>query len=322
MSVPEDLRDRVDSWIADDPDEETRAELSELLKAAGTDETACAELADRFAGSLEFGTAGLRGELAAGPNRMNRAVVIRAAAGLGAYLKDSSLVGSVVIGFDARHKSDVFARDTAAVMRGVGIDAVLLPGPLPTPLLAFAIRHLGCAAGVMVTASHNPPRDNGYKVYLGDGSQIVPPADAEISTRIDDVTSAMDVPRGDGWTVLGEGIVDAYVEAVAALPSAWHPQGAHDGGTRRCTESARASSKRCSHKSGFATPVVVPEQAEPDPDFPTVPVPQPGGARCSRPRRGPRRAAWRRHRDRERPRRRPVCRRRLGPARLADAARR
>jgi phosphomannomutase len=274
MSVPEDLRDRVRRWIADDPDEETRADLSDLLEAAGTDEQAYAELADRFAGPLVFGTAGLRGELAAGPNRMNRAVVIRAAAGLAAYLKDSSLVGPVVIGFDARHKSDTFARDTAAVMCGAGIDAVVLPGPLPTPLLAFAIRHLGCVAGVMVTASHNPPRDNGYKVYLGDGSQIVPPADAEISTRIDAVRSALDVPRGAGWTVLGQEIVDAYVEAVAALPARGTPRALTIAYTPLHGVGAGVV-EAALRKAGFAAPFVVPEQADPDPDFPTVPFPNP-----------------------------------------------
>jgi phosphomannomutase len=274
MSLPQDLRDRVSSWIADDPDEETRAELSALLEAAGTDERARAELADRFAGPLVFGTAGLRGELAGGPNRMNRAVVIRAAAGLAAYLKDSSLTGTVVIGFDARHKSDVFARDTAAVMRGAGIDAALLPGPLPTPMLAFAIRHLGCIAGVMVTASHNPPRDNGYKVYLGDGSQIVPPADAEISTRIDAVRSVLDVPRGDGWTVLGNEIVDAYVEAVAGLPARGTPRGLAIAYTPLHGVGAGVV-EAVLRKAGFAAPCVVPEQEDPDPDFPTVPFPNP-----------------------------------------------
>ena len=131
---------------------------------------------------------------------MNRAVVIRAAAGLAAYLLDTGGT-SVVIGYDARHKSDVFAWDTAAVMAGFGITASVLPRPLPTPVLAFAIRHLGVSAGVMVTASHNPPQDNGYKVYLGDGGQIVPPADADISRHIDAVGALADVPRSDAWHV-------------------------------------------------------------------------------------------------------------------------
>src|SRR4029079_6532870 len=151
------LSERARACAADDPDPVTRAELEALIEKGDTD-----ELADRFDGTLELGTAGLRGELGAGSNRMNRVVVTRAAAGLAAYLKDNGAgrEGSVVIGYDARHNSDVFARDTAEVMTGAGLKAYVLPRPLPTPLLAFAIRDLGCVAGVMVTASHNPHHDN------------------------------------------------------------------------------------------------------------------------------------------------------------------
>src|SRR6476469_8642884 len=200
-----DLLARARAWAADDPDPATRAELDDLV---GRGETA--ELEDRFAGDLEFGTAGLRGALGAGPNRMNRVVVLRAAAGLAAYLvaHGAGASDSVVIGYDARHDSDVFARDTAEVMTGAGLKALVLPRPLPTPLLAFAIRDLGCVAGVMVTASHNPPQDNGYKVYLGDGSQIVPPADAGIAERIAAVGAVADIPRGAGGEVLGDEILD------------------------------------------------------------------------------------------------------------------
>src|ERR687889_2111250 len=201
------LLESARAWAAEDPDEQTRAELEALVAAAERGEET--DLADRFAGTLEFGTAGLRGALGAGPNRMNRVVVTRAAAGLAAYLLDTGhRGGSVVIGFDARHNSDVFARDTAEIMTGAGFKALVMPRTLPTPLLAYAIRELGCAAGVMVTASHNPPEDNGYKVYLGDGSQIVPPADAGIADRIDAVGALAGLPRGGPGTVLGEHIVD------------------------------------------------------------------------------------------------------------------
>src|SRR5262245_12836273 len=209
-----DLLDRARAWAAEDPDPVTRAELEALIEKGDTD-----ELADRFDGTLEFGTAGLRGALGAGSNRMNRVVVTRPAAGLAAYLKDNGAArdASVVIGYDARHNSDVFARDTAEVMTGAGLRALVMPRPLPTPVLAFAIRELGCSAGVMVTASHNPPQDNGYKVYLGDGSQIVPPADAAIAARIDAVGPVADLPRGPGGTVLGEHLVDRYLDTIAEL---------------------------------------------------------------------------------------------------------
>jgi phosphomannomutase len=273
-SIPETLRQHAEAWLADDPDPATRAQLAALVESAESEPGALAELTDRFAGRLEFGTAGLRGELAAGPNRMNRAVVIRAAAGLAAYLRQTGSTGSVVIGYDARHKSDEFATDTAAVMEGAGLHALLLPRPLPTPVLAFAIRHLGCVAGVMVTASHNPPRDNGYKVYLGDGSQIVPPADTDISAAIEAVQSVVQVQRGVGWQVLGEQTVDDYLDAVAALPDRTSPRelttvytplhGVGDESVQRALD-----------RAGFPAPVVVPEQARPDPEFPTVAFPNP-----------------------------------------------
>jgi phosphomannomutase len=272
--IADQLIARARAWAAEDPDPETRAELEQVLESVlesgDTD-----DLADRFDGTLEFGTAGLRGELGAGSNRMNRVVVIRAAAGLAAYLRDQGAPreASVVIGYDARHNSDVFARDTAEVMVGAGLRALLLPRPLPTPLLAFAIRELGCVAGVMVTASHNPPRDNGYKVYLGDGSQIVPPADGEIAARIAAVGAVAEVPRSTGWKVLDEGIVDSYLDTVASLAG----DGPRDlrlvytplhgvGGT---------SVIQVLETAGFAAPYVVERQEQPDPDFPTVAFPNP-----------------------------------------------
>ncbi|MFD9129595.1 phospho-sugar mutase [Kitasatospora sp. NPDC059571] len=278
----DDLLGRARAWLAEDPDPQTREELTALLAAAeGPDaesgeRIAWSRLTERFSGRLQFGTAGLRGELGAGPMRMNRAVVIRAAAGLAAYVRANPGLGDlVVIGYDARHKSYDFARDTAAVVVGAGLRAALLPRPLPTPVLAFAIRHLGAAAGVTVTASHNPPQDNGYKVYLGDGSQIVPPADADIAAEIDAIGSLADVPLAeDGWEVLGDDVLQAYLDrAVTVLD----PGGPRDldvvytplHGVGR--DVLLAAFKQ----AGFPAPTVVAEQAEPDPDFPTVAFPNP-----------------------------------------------
>ncbi|WP_110183150.1 phospho-sugar mutase [Nocardioides solisilvae] len=269
-----DLLDRARAWAAEDPDEATRAELEAVVAEveAGSDP---ADLADRFRGTLEFGTAGLRGALGAGPNRMNRVVVVRAAAGLAAYLRDQGVTGeaSVVIGYDARHNSDVFARDTAEVMTGAGFKALVMPRPLPTPLLAYAIRELGCVAGVMVTASHNPPQDNGYKVYLGDGSQIVPPADALIAERIAAVGPLASVPRGHAGTAVGEELVDRYLDTTAGLVE----DGPRDldvvytplhgvGGT---------SVAQVLETAGFSSVRVVEQQEQPDADFPTVAFPNP-----------------------------------------------
>ncbi|MGV9251004.1 phospho-sugar mutase [Streptomyces sp. NPDC003697] len=272
----DDLIARARTWLAEDPDADTRDELARIVDAGDVD-----ELAARFGGTLQFGTAGLRGELGAGPMRMNRAVVIRAAAGLAAYLKKQGLArgdgsdGLVVIGYDARHKSADFARDTAAVMTGAGLRAAVLPRPLPTPVLAFAIRHLGAVAGVEVTASHNPPRDNGYKVYLGDGSQIVPPADAEIAAEIDAIGSLHEVSRPDtGWETLDDGVLDAYLARTDAVLSAGSPR------TARTVYTAMHGVGKdvvlaAFARAGFPEPVLVTEQAEPDPDFPTVAFPNP-----------------------------------------------
>ncbi|WP_406089702.1 phospho-sugar mutase [Kitasatospora purpeofusca] len=276
-----DLLARARTWLAEDPDPQTREELAALLADAETPDAdanaklAWSELADRFADRLQFGTAGLRGELGAGPMRMNRAVVIRAAAGLVAYVKRQGLGDLVVIGYDARHKSYDFARDTAAVVVGAGLRALLFPRPLPTPVLAFAVRHLGAAAGVTVTASHNPPQDNGYKVYLGDGSQIVPPADAGIAAEIDAIGSLTEVPlAADGWETVDESVVEAYLDRAASIVD---PHSAREidtvytpmHGVGRDTFLAAMA------RAGFPAPTVVAEQAEPDPDFPTVAFPNP-----------------------------------------------
>ena len=267
----DDLIARAQAWLAEDPDSETRDELARLIESGDR-----AELADRFAGTLQFGTAGLRGELGAGPMRMNRSVVIRAAAGLAAYLKAKGQEGGlVVVGYDARYKSADFARDTAAVMTGAGLRAAVLPRPLPTPVLAYAIRHLGAVAGVEVTASHNPPRDNGYKVYLGDGSQIVPPADAEIAAEIAAVRALADVARPEeGWETLGDEVLDAYLTRTDAVLTPGSPRTvrtvytAMHGVGKEVLAAAFA-------RAGFPPPALVAEQADPDPAFPTVAFPNP-----------------------------------------------
>ncbi|UNS98644.1 phospho-sugar mutase [Streptomyces tubbatahanensis] len=270
----EALLARARDWLAEDPDPQTRQELAELVEARAVE-----ELRERFSGTLQFGTAGLRGELGAGPMRMNRSVVIRAAAGIAAHLRKQRGEGGgqplVVVGYDARYKSADFARDTAAVMVGAGLRAAVLPSPLPTPVLAFAVRHLGAAAGIMVTASHNPPRDNGYKVYLGDGLQIVPPADGQIADEIAAVGPLAGVPRAEsGWQVLGGEVLDAYLARSGAVLTEGSPREVrvvHTAMHGVGHETARLAFER----AGFPSPVPVAEQAEPDPDFSTVAFPNP-----------------------------------------------
>jgi phosphomannomutase len=286
----DELFARVRAWHAQDPDAETGAELDALVTSAMAGNTsAVTELRSRFDERLEFGTAGLRGRIEAGPNRMNRVLVSQAAAGLAAYLLEKERLlekqgaPSVVIGYDGRKNSRVFATDTAEIMAGAGVRAILLPRLLPTPVLAFAVRHLGTSAGVMVTASHNPPQDNGYKVYLGDddhGSQIVPPADAEIAQHILAAATSQNVlnmPRAE-YEIAGEEVLDEYIRRTAALSSAV-------AFSRPATELRYVytamhgvgweTASRVFAASGFGRPIVVPEQIEPDPTFHTVAFPNP-----------------------------------------------
>jgi len=277
-------------WLADDPDPVTRAELQAVLESiAAGDDDAVADLADRMSGLLQFGTAGLRGRLGAGPHRMNRAVVIRAAAGLSSYVTAQlGRPGTIVVGYDARHGSTDFAHDTVAVAVAAGHRALLLPSPLPTPVLAYAVRALGADAGVMVTASHNPAWDNGYKVYLGAsitpeaaGAQIVPPHDAAIAKLIEAVDAVAGVQRAtSGWEILSPSIVDEYAAKVAALV----PPPSGDVSQRRAGLKVvltpihgvgDATVRKALTAAGFADLTSVPEQAEPDPEFPTVAFPNP-----------------------------------------------
>jgi phosphomannomutase len=278
--LAEDLQAQVDAWLADDPDERDRAELTAL--AADDSPQARAELADRFGGRLEFGTAGLRGAVAAGPNRMNRAVVRGTTAALARWLlarrRDAAQAG-VVIGCDARHRSGEFAEEAAAVLAGAGLQVHLLPKQQPTPLLAFAVRQLSAAAGIMITASHNPPADNGYKLYLDDGAQIIPPADAEIEAAIRRVGPLAQVPLAAPDSPLitrhGDQIARAYLDAVCAVSPA--PSGA---AWLRFVYTplhgvAGSVALRAFEQAGFTEPDLVTAQAEPDPDFPTVAFPNP-----------------------------------------------
>ncbi|MGX5655431.1 phospho-sugar mutase [Geodermatophilus nigrescens] len=269
------LLEQARAWAAADPHDGDRAEIESLVAAGDT-----AELERRFAGPLTFGTAGLRGPLRAGPAGMNAAVVTRAAAGLGAWLTANGHAGGgVVVGFDARRRSDEFARVTAAVLTAAGFAVSVLPRPLPTPVLSSAVRSLGCVAGVMVTASHNPPQDNGYKVYLADGAQLVPPADREIEAAIAAVGPAREVPTADGWTSLGDEVEAGYVAAVvSALDPAQVPAIVRQGVTVAYTAMhgvGAATTRAVFAAAGFGPLVSVPEQDAPDPAFPTVAFPNP-----------------------------------------------
>lgn len=282
---------RVTQWIATDPDPHTRAEARALLQRAESgDAAARRELSDAFTGRLEFGTAGLRAELGAGPRRMNRVVVSQTSAGFAEFLLRRAQLGatssppSIVIGYDGRVNSEVFARDVAEVMSGAGVRAILLPEPLPTPVTAFAVRHLAVSAGVMITASHNPPRDNGYKVYLGDadaGSQIAPPTDAEIAALIEHAaqTVATEIPRSDAYERAGSDIADAYVAATAdAIRDGRAPTPDSDAPVVVYTALhgvGSTTAQRVFREAGLPPVISVAAQDLPDGSFPTVAFPNP-----------------------------------------------
>ena len=263
---------RAAEWEAQDPDPETRAELSALVSSATDgDAAAVTALASAFDGTLQFATAGLRAALGPGSNRMNRVVVARTAAGLATYLLARG-ESSVVIGYDARSKSEAFARDVAEILAGAGLEALLLPSALPTPVLVFALRHLGCAAAVMVTASHNPATDNGLKVYV-DGAPIIPPVDADIAACIDAVASVPDLPRSSDYRVLDDEVLAAYVrhavsllgDGPRAVRAVYTPM--HGVGGTVFEQAVTAA--------GFPAPQRVAAQFDPDGTFPTAPFPNP-----------------------------------------------
>lgn len=284
-----DLHAQARAWLADEVSDRDAVELEALLAGPPTP-----ELADRFAGGLTFGTAGLRGPLRAGPNGMNAAVVRRAAAGIGRWLAGRGGAGArVVIGHDARHRSPEFAHDSAAVLAAAGFDVEVLGGPLPTPVLAFAVRDRAAAVGIMVTASHNPAKDNGYKVYLGGdarlhngaedavrggGAQIVPPVDAEIEAAISATGATRDILMSKNYTTLDDAVVERYVAAVVGTIGA----DAFDPGNAslRVVHTALHGVgwpvvHRVFERAGFHALVPTPAQRDADPDFPTVAFPNP-----------------------------------------------
>ncbi|MGH3193081.1 MAG: hypothetical protein ACRDOL_38680, partial [Streptosporangiaceae bacterium] len=337
MTTEAEFRAVIETWIADDPDAGDRAELQALLERAVADADGAAgaeaELRDRFAGRLRFGTAGLRGMVAAGPNRMNRAVVRAATAAVAGWLvglsgaggagepgnsggageaggagvtggpggsvgpgSDSGgpggpggpggaavegRVGPVVVGGDARHRSAEFVDEAARVLAGAGIAVHVLPLPCPTPLLAFAVRHLGAAAGVMITASHNPAADNGYKLYLSDGAQVIPPIDAEIEKRIAELGPLSLVPVADSDNRLitrhGDEVASAYLDAIVAVAAGAPTAGQPELSVVYTPMHGVAGDLmlRAVRQAGFPAPHVVATQAKPDPDFPTVAFPNP-----------------------------------------------
>ena len=275
--LPAELLQRLRDWQAADPDQATITALDHLIELSeGGDADAVAEIVDAFSGRLAFGTAGLRAALGPGPNRMNRVVVSQAAAGLARWLVDNGHAGrTVLVGYDARYNSDVFARDTAEILAGHGLRPLLTETHVPTPVVAFGIGHYDCVAGVVVTASHNPPQDNGYKVYVGP-SQIVPPTDGEIAAQIETVAQLplSSIARAENYETIGEPLLEAYVGRVASLVAddaprdlAWVYTAMHGVGAEVVA--------RVLDRTGFPAPALVDEQALPDPAFPTVAFPNP-----------------------------------------------
>ena len=288
MPLSSDLIEAIRSWHEEDPDTDTREVISVYLERSESgDEQASRELQQWFAGRLSFGTAGIRGPVRPGPAGMNRVVVSQTSAGLASCLLESrspsdARVLKVVVGCDARTKSDVFLQDTLEVLAGFGIEAIALPAQLPTPVLAFAVRQLKADAGVMITASHNPPQDNGYKVYFGgadEGSQIVSPDDRTIEEHIQRVVSEMDfdaIPRSrDRIIAAPSTIVQDYIhhtkealnlsDAISELKVVYTPL--HGVGAGTFLDAAR--------ECGFSSIHVVKEQQKPDASFPTVAFPNP-----------------------------------------------
>jgi phosphomannomutase len=274
MSLAPALRDATFRWIADDPNQQARAELQDMLaRAMAGDAAAVEDLTDRMSGPLTFGTAGLRGPVRAGANGMNEAVVVRTTAGLADWLHRNGHGGIVVVGRDARHGSELFHRAAAEVLAGAGFDVRVLAGPLPTPVTAFLVRDLGAVAGVQITASHNPPADNGYKLYIEHGAQIVPPTDRQIEQAIAEVSAAVSVPRATTWTTVPAERVAGYVTRTASLPT---------GGARTLRVAATAmhgvgaaTLAEVLSAAGFTDVHFVSRQRDPDADFPTVSFPNP-----------------------------------------------
>jgi phosphomannomutase len=275
----DDVLTRARAWLDQDPDPETRAELAAVVAAVEAgDAAANADLSDRFTERLTFGTAGLRGELGAGSNRMNRVLVSQAAHGFAKFLLSREERPSIIIGYDGRVNSDIFARDSAEIFAGMGLEVMLFDHVVPTPVVATSLRELNFSAGVMVTASHNPPRDNGYKVYLGgedEGSQIVSPADHEIEALIlqSAETPITDYPRSTDFSIAPDTLIDTFIEKTATLstrpatPIRFVYTAMHGVGWE--------VSNRCYLESGLGDAIVVPAQIHPDGAFPTVAFPNP-----------------------------------------------